>query len=283
MANCLVTKLNGTVDNSELLKLDEVLLTFYKGSSNLKWTRIVSANNGTNLTFRILSGGYFTNSSGSENQGTTKSYTYDSSNQYIKFSGNDPIRMVVNKKYDWTKWYYGDDSAFVDFDWSSYGADGVEIQYPGIYTQGEYVKYNFGRERPAITYLNIPDVESFAAMSEHNLSLLPNLTRVDLYHYGASAAVPNNYPIARMAELIRGNIRSVSARGYFSHFVGDVEDFIRAARNVLPTCSEFRYYDEIQGYNGRVYFYFNGTKCPASNTISWTENTMTCNGVTIEG
>lgn len=61
MAKCLITKLQGTVDNPDLLKLGEMRFTIYnRNGDNVAVDTGVLGKSGTNLLINVVSGGPFT-------------------------------------------------------------------------------------------------------------------------------------------------------------------------------------------------------------------------------
>ena len=101
MAKCLVTKLNGSSNNSELLKLGELQIGISKVTSPSEWTQGLSIMCNKNITLEILGDGYFTDSTLSENKG--KKITVNSPDASKPFYvSNGDFKLSILDKYSIT-------------------------------------------------------------------------------------------------------------------------------------------------------------------------------------
>lgn len=96
MNKCLVTKLNGAIDNSDILKLGEMRVYFSKKDDNNK------ANRGIVLTFNkdveiSIVNGHFTDSNLEQDLGTTSSFL--AGNERTVFVSNDDCYISIPNKY----------------------------------------------------------------------------------------------------------------------------------------------------------------------------------------
>lgn len=92
MKNCLYTKLKGSVDNDNLVKIGEFCFDFTADENNI----VVIATNHTNSTYRLIGDGYFTNNDGTENYGNE--FVTPDGASYVKLNGNGKI--FIPGKYD---------------------------------------------------------------------------------------------------------------------------------------------------------------------------------------
>ena len=97
---CLVTKLNGTVNNDSLLKLGEVKFKFNKVANPTSDTRnfYITVNKPT--TLKINGGGFFTDKNLIENKGDT--LTIDANSSGLYFVSNNDVEISVIDKYNLT-------------------------------------------------------------------------------------------------------------------------------------------------------------------------------------
>lgn len=96
MNKCLVTKLNGAIDNSDILKLGEMRVYFSKKDDKNK------ANRGIVLTFNkdveiSIVNGYFTDSNLEQDLGTTSSFL--AGQERTVFVSNDDCYISIPNKY----------------------------------------------------------------------------------------------------------------------------------------------------------------------------------------
>ncbi len=123
MSKCLVTKLNGSCNNTELLKIGEFKIKFNKVSNPTKNNR--SLNIGVNKECKVdlIGDGYFTDSNLTANKGKSLVLS-PSSDNYIYISNND-VYISIEDKYCITKliaqdsslpWLVSGDKSHISFD-----------------------------------------------------------------------------------------------------------------------------------------------------------------------
>ena len=98
MNKCLVTKLNGSTNNPELLKLGELQIGISKVNSPSEWTQGLSIMCNKNITLEILGDGYFTDSTLSENKGKTKTINKSEISTPFYVSNGD-FKISISDKY----------------------------------------------------------------------------------------------------------------------------------------------------------------------------------------
>ena len=101
MNKCLVTKLNGSVNNESLLKMGELRIKIDKVQSPSTSNRslAIGVNSPTNI--RIIGSGYFTDENFSANKG--KSLLLNSESLNYIYVSNDDITISIENKYNLTK------------------------------------------------------------------------------------------------------------------------------------------------------------------------------------
>lgn len=97
MGKCLVTKLSGSIDNKELLKLGELRININESSVPTGSNRGITIGVASPTTLEIIGDGYFTNETLVQNNGTTK--TINGNNNVIYVSNNVKQLSVISK-YD---------------------------------------------------------------------------------------------------------------------------------------------------------------------------------------
>ena len=101
MNKCLVTKLNGSSNNPELLRLGEMRIKILKVSNPTDHTQGFSLGFNKSATLEIVSDGYFTDKTLTENKG--KSITINIGEGDIWVNGNSDVEIAILDKYSLTR------------------------------------------------------------------------------------------------------------------------------------------------------------------------------------
>ena len=97
MTKCLVTKLNGSVSNSELLRIGETRLHFNKTSNPTSDTQGFNTKVSNPVKLEIIGDGYFTDKTLAENKGKTLELTLGANNVFVS---NNDLDVAILNKYD---------------------------------------------------------------------------------------------------------------------------------------------------------------------------------------
>ena len=97
MGKCLITKLNGSVQNDSLLRIGEFCIKVSKVESPTADSQRFVVNNSKDAQLRIIGDGYFTNETLSENKGKALNITANTETT-VYFSNGD-YEVVVSEKY----------------------------------------------------------------------------------------------------------------------------------------------------------------------------------------
>ena len=101
MNKCFVTKLNGSSNNPELLRLGEMRMKILKVSNPTEHTQGFSIGVDKAVTLEIVSDGYFTNKTLTENKG--KNITLNAETTSIWVNGNSDVEIAILDKYSLTR------------------------------------------------------------------------------------------------------------------------------------------------------------------------------------
>ena len=113
MGKCLITKLNGSVQNDYLLRIGEFCIKVSKVESPTADSQRFVVNNSKDAKFRIIGDGYFTNETLSENKGKELNITANTETT-VYFSNGD-YEVVVSEKYSLTQV-----GTYINTSWKSY-------------------------------------------------------------------------------------------------------------------------------------------------------------------
>ena len=111
MNKCLVTKLNGSSNNPELLRLGEMRMKILKVSNPTEHTQGFGIGVNKTVTLEIVSDGYFTDKTLTENKG--KNVTLNVGLNDIWVNGNSDVEIAILDKYSLTNisaYYQGEQS-----------------------------------------------------------------------------------------------------------------------------------------------------------------------------
>ena len=97
MGKCLITKLNGSVQNDSLLRIGEFSIKVSKVESPTANSQMFSVRNTKDSQLRIIGDGYFTNETLSENKG--KVMNIAANTETLVYYSNGDYEIVVSEKY----------------------------------------------------------------------------------------------------------------------------------------------------------------------------------------
>ena len=97
MGKCLITKLNGSVQNDSLLRIGEFCIKVSKVESPTTDSQKFSVRNNKDTHLRIIGNGYFTNETLSENKG--KVMDIAANTETLVYYSNGDYEIVVSEKY----------------------------------------------------------------------------------------------------------------------------------------------------------------------------------------
>jgi hypothetical protein len=97
MTKCLITKLNGTVDNDSILCIGEMKFSINKIDSPTKNTQYLSITSAKDITLKIIGDGYFTDENLSANNGKTKAIS--ANDKAVFYLSNNNLELVIPEKY----------------------------------------------------------------------------------------------------------------------------------------------------------------------------------------
>lgn len=101
MGKCLITKLNGSVQNDSLLRIGEFCIKVSKVESPTANSQRFVVNNSKDAQLRIIGDGYFTNETLSENKG--KALNITANTETTVYLSNGDYEIVVSEKYSLTQ------------------------------------------------------------------------------------------------------------------------------------------------------------------------------------
>lgn len=150
MGKCLVTKLNGIVNNINLKKLGELRLEIQKSATLAADSRTITLGCYSPVDIEVI-GGYFTDKTFSENYGTTAKAEANITKELI-VSNNDCILRFINKS-DVISFTLGKNFAVTDFKF-----DLSELKYSGVTTANFFNLVNLAEDISILK--DIPQLKS---------------------------------------------------------------------------------------------------------------------------
>ena len=184
MGKCLVTKLNGTVNNSSILRLGEMRFKINKVDVPTEGTQLLGLFVNTPSKVEIIGDGYFTDKNLQENKG--KSLSIDSTTNGIFVSSTSDVEVALLGKYAITRInaYYNNQpnnivytkNKFFDINDLKYSTALISLNLPNAQVSGDVVNL---KNLTALTTLNLANTRVSGDIA--NLKNLTALTTLNLY------------------------------------------------------------------------------------------------------
>jgi hypothetical protein len=212
---CLVTRLNGIVDNDSLLKLGEVKFKFNKVVNPTSNTQnfYIAVNKPT--TLKINGGGFFTDKNLTENKGNT--LTIDANNSGLYFVSNNDVEISVIDKYNITDLRNYDNitasgkedfsNKFKDFDLSNliYCAELKKIIFANTSVSGDIA--SLGK---LVNLNNLSVANTSVSGDIASLGKLVNLTNLSVTDTSVSGDIA---PLGKLVNLTNLSVANTSVSG----------------------------------------------------------------------
>lgn len=218
MGKCLVTKLNGIVDNINLKKLGELRLSIQKPVALTADARTITLGCYSPVDIEVI-GGYFTDKTFSENYGTTAKAEANITKELI-VSNNDCILRFINKS-DVISFTLGKNFAATDFIF-----DLSELKYSGVTTANFYSTGNLAddisiiKDIPQLKSINISrckcfgDIASLADAKNLEVFIATYCSKI----YGDISSLVNNSKLKRLSLLytsVLGDLSYLPSSTYY--------------------------------------------------------------------
>ena len=218
MGKCLVTKLNGIVDNINLKKLGELRLNIQKSVALAADSRTITLGCYSPVDIEVI-GGYFTDKTFSENYGTTAKAEANITKELI-VSNNDCILRFINKS-DIISFTLGKNFAATDFIF-----DLSELKYSGITTANFYSTGNLAedisiiKDIPQLKSINIArsecfgDIASLADSKNLEVFIASYCSKI----YGDVSSLVNNSKLKRLSLIntsVLGDLSYLPSSTYY--------------------------------------------------------------------
>jgi Leucine-rich repeat (LRR) protein len=237
MNKCLVTKLNGSSNNSELLRLGEMRMKILKVQNPTDHTQGFSLGSNKPVTLEIVSDGYFTDKTLSENKG--KRITLNAGINSVWVNGDKDIEIAILNKYSLT--------AIT----SSYQGEASDVYGNNIKLNISDLKYS-----AALTDLNLANTQVSGNIGD--LKTLTALTNLSLANTQVSGNIGDLKTLTALTNLslyntqISGNIselKTLTALTYLNLYnakiplTGNISEL-----STLSKCTEMNFkYSKLIG------------------------------------
>ena len=195
MGKCLVTKLNGVVDNNSILRIGEIRFKVDKVDNPTDATQVLGITVNAPSKMEIIGKGYFTDKTLSENKG--KSITIDTTTNGVFVSSTDNVEIALLGKYAITNilpFYNG--------------------QASSTYSKNKALDINNLKYSLALTKIILGNSQVYGDIKAlENLTALTNIDLNNSQVYGDIKALENLVEITNIQlqnTKVKGNISSFS-------------------------------------------------------------------------
>ena len=186
MGKCLITKLNGSVNNSELLKIGELRISFGKVQNPTKENRSLNIKVNKESKVELIGDGYFTDENLGANKGKSLLLS-PNTNNYIYISNND-VAISISDKYALTGIFH----QAVEYPWNASG-------------DKSHIKYNLEDLKYSAALTNL---SAKSANISGDISALTNLTALvtmDLSNAQVSGDIANLKTLTALTSMNLSN------------------------------------------------------------------------------
>ena len=216
MKKCLVTKLNGVVDNDSLLKIGEMRVGFVKVANPETNVQAISVGVSEPTILKIVGDGYFTDKTLSENKGKQITVGEDTSMAvYAVFVSNNDTQVSIQNKYNilqLNKYYSsnakGSDLIVINLDDFKYSSLLTSLIIPNTQVSGDIANL---KNLTALTALNLNATQVSGDIA--NLKNLTALTTLNLSNIQVSGDIAN---LKNLTALTALNLNATQVSGDIS-------------------------------------------------------------------
>ena len=231
MNKCLVTKLNGSVSNTELLRLGEMRVHYDKVSSPSDETQGFNINVANPVVLEIIGEGYFTDKTLTENKG--KTLTLNSGANSI-FVSNNELEVAILNKYDlisvsgtYTEGSIGTENKSLNIEDLKYSKSLKSIHLSSTKASGDIASL---KNITALSNINLVDTQVSG-----DIASLKNLTALTSIGISGTQQIPLTGDISQLSTL--SNCTDIKL-GY-SKLIGDLA--------ILPSVCRFAAFPNDKG------------------------------------
>lgn len=234
--NCLVTKLKSSVNNESLLTLGKIIVDVLQVDNMPVSDRSLSLTGTGTITLKVISGSiYFTDSTGSQNQGTTKT----GNNTIGCYVSNGNGKIEISSKYDVNVLgsssslyeYFSINCAQFDYLNANHDNENVSIKLPAKASGDIGLMYNINLKSLDVQYsknvygnIHCKSYGSGGMLFINNSAAGIDFSNEDVDF--AEIQVQNNKNVTgTLADCVSLNLTRLSA--YNSTLTGSVEDFFK--------------------------------------------------------
>jgi hypothetical protein len=238
MGKCLVTKLNGTVNNNSILRLGEMRFKINKVDVPTEGTQLLGLFVNTPSKVEIIGDGYFTDKNLQENKG--KSLSIDSTTNGIFVSSTSDVEVALLGKYAITRInaYYNNQpngtvyakNKFFDIDDLKYSTALITLNLPSAQVSGDIANL---KNLTALATLNLYGTQVSGDVV--NLKNLTALTNLNLANTRVSGDIANLKNLTALTTL--------NLYGEYTSLTGNIDEL-----SALSKCTEMSFkYSKLTG------------------------------------
>ena len=184
MNKSLVTKLNGSSNNSDLLRIGEMRIKFNKVSSPTVTTQSAAIKAVRDINLQIIGNGYFTDSSLVQNKG--KNLTIPKNTLTDVYVSNNDIEVAILDKYAITLTKLKSNNTSFNIDSLKYSTYATELYFSNTNTSGDIANL---KNLTTLTYISMSNTNVSGDIS--NLKNLTALTTLNMSNTNVSGDISN--------------------------------------------------------------------------------------------
>lgn len=292
MGKCLITKLNGKVDNTSLLKVGEMRIGINKIESPTKETQEFTINSISSTVARIVGDGFFTDETLTQNKG--KEFRILKNIDNILYVSNTDCELAIENKYQFTKFLFGlfktdtISNKVINIDSFAYSPLVTSLRVDGEKTSGNIASIK--------NMTKLADISAAAADISGDISVFKNLNRLR-YIYLTDVSVSGDIAafkdltslrdVTLESKLITGDIAVFKDKTELSTLyliAGNLTGTIESLKDTKLTQSYFTNTNFTGDFatlpDNFAFISFKGT---CNNTFTWGSRSTSAKIIAIEG
>lgn len=291
MGKCLITKLNGVINNDSLLHLGEMRVKFYKETNPTKRSRTLRIGTREQITLKVVGDGYFTDENLTANLGESVVVNNEIKSVYVS---NSDVEVSISDKYN----FYAISDVVVPSESASPDINRVvdlnDLKYSKLIQQ-----INFTNSRIEGDLDSLSNLVNLTVLSLSNLSgdikSLGKLTSLTALELNGKNIFGNLSSLVNLSRLNKLNVKETSIMGDISSLAGlkALKSFnvpnVTGDISTLKTCVELT---TLQFYRANIsgdiavlpdktsYLYLGESK---NSTFSWSSRNTSAKIIAIWG
>lgn len=216
MGKCLVTKLNGVINNDSLLAIGEMRVKFYKETNPTKRSRTLRIGTNGQITLKIVGNGYFTDENLTANLGKSAVVNNEINSVFVS---NSDLEVSISDKYN----FYTISDITVPSESASLDSNRVvnlgDLKYSKLMQQINFTSSRIEGDLDSLS--NLPNLTVLVLSNPSgDIKSLKSITSLEKIQLSGKNILGNLSSLANLSKLNFLDVRETSIMGDISSLSG---------------------------------------------------------------